>query len=280
MQLKLKSLLSILTITGTASCSCLHGTTFLRRETPEHGQVKVSNFSYVGERGPINWASLSPNNTLCRAGTTQSPINIDDTINKVSVGGTPDSVIPTVNEAAIENLGTALEVIVNGTTMYQNKSFSLKQFHYHTPSEHRIHEEYFPLEMHMVHQSDDGSVLVLAILFQLSEDGCSTDLVTASIENIENVREPGTISKTGRLDFTQITQSFATENSYTYTGSFTTPPCTEGVTFIVLETPFSIDVKTYNAIKSVTKYNSRYLQNQPNRKNLIKIEEENDGECF
>ncbi|KAK7054425.1 hypothetical protein VNI00_003623 [Paramarasmius palmivorus] len=295
MKLSFKSLLFILTITGAATCSCLHGTTLLPRQTTEHGHVKVSDFSYVGERGPINWASLSGSNTLCRSGTTQSPINIDDTINKVPVGGTPVSLIPTVNEAAIENLGTALEVIVNGTTMYQNKPFSLRQLHYHTPSEHHLHEEHFPLEMHMVHQSDsgefatriplatspksspDGSVVVLAILFQLSEDGSSTDLVTSSIENIESVREPGYISKTGRLDFTQITQSFATETSYTYTGSFTTPPCTEGVTFIVLEKPFDLDVKTYNAIKSVTKYNSRYLQNQPHHKNLIRIEEESDG---
>ncbi|KAK7032398.1 hypothetical protein VNI00_013146 [Paramarasmius palmivorus] len=271
------ALLSILAVTGTATCSCLHGTTFLRRELSEGGQVRVSNFSYDGERGPINWASLNQNNTLCRTGTTQSPINIDDTISKVDSSGAPDVDIPVVNEAAIENVGSSLNIIVNGTTTYQGNTFSLRQFHFHTPGEHRIREEYYPMEMHMVHQSDSGSLLVLAILFQLSEDGCSTDLITSSVVNIEDVREPGNVSKTGRLDFTQIIEAFTTGSLYTYTGSLTTPPCSEGVTFIVLEDPFSIDVKTYNVLKSVMKYNSRYLQNQPNHENLIQMAAEDSG---
>ncbi|ESK86943.1 carbonic anhydrase [Moniliophthora roreri MCA 2997] len=266
------TLLSVLAITGTVTCSCLHGTTLLRREVTEQGRVKVSDFSYSGERGPLNWGWLNPNNTVCRTGTTQSPIIIDNSISKLSNNSAPVVKIPTITEATFENIGSTLDAIVSGTTMYQGKPYSLRQFHYHTPSEHWLRDEYYPLEMHMVHQAADGSLLVLVTLFQLSEDGCTTELVASSIENIEHVREPGTVSKTGRLDFTEIEDAFATGGLYAYTGSLTTPPCTEGVTFIVLDQPLNIDVKTYNSIKSVIKYNSRYIQNRLNETNQIQCQ--------
>ncbi|EEB90097.1 hypothetical protein MPER_11746, partial [Moniliophthora perniciosa FA553] len=63
------TLLAILAITGTATCSCLHGTTHMRREITEQGHVKVSDFSYSGARGPIKKEWISPDNAACRTGT-------------------------------------------------------------------------------------------------------------------------------------------------------------------------------------------------------------------
>ncbi|EEB99917.1 hypothetical protein MPER_00275, partial [Moniliophthora perniciosa FA553] len=105
----------------------------------------------------------------------------------------------------------------------------------------------------------------------------TTGLVASSIENIEDVKSPGTVSKTGHLDFTEVADAFATGSLYTYTGSLTTPPCAEGVTFIVLYQPLNIDARTYNSMKSVMKYNARYLQNDLHEKNLIQLLEENAG---
>jgi carbonic anhydrase len=78
---------------------------------------------------------IQPDSTIKRA-TTQPKINI-----------------PKIEKAEFENLGTTVEVIANGSTEFANTTFNLKQFHFHSPSEHRINDEYFPLEMHMVHQS-------------------------------------------------------------------------------------------------------------------------------
>jgi carbonic anhydrase len=69
--------------------------------------------------------------------------------------------IAKIEKAEFENLGTTVEVIANGTTEFGNKTFNLKQFHFHSPSEHRINEEYFPLEMHMVHQAAGTLLLPL-----------------------------------------------------------------------------------------------------------------------
>lgn len=138
----------LLALLPLASSTCLHGTTLHPRAL---GPVQVSTFSYTGLRGPQNWASLAPENLACSTGTTQSPINIDSTIGVLSEP--PVLNIPSVESAEFENLGSTIEVIVNGTTTVAGEDVQLKQFHFHAPSEHRIEEEFFPLEMHMVHES-------------------------------------------------------------------------------------------------------------------------------
>jgi hypothetical protein len=64
-------------------------------------------------------------------------------------------------EVEFENLGTTIEVIVNGTTTVAGSEFQLVQFHMHTPSEHHINGEYHPLEVHMVHQGVGKSNSIL-----------------------------------------------------------------------------------------------------------------------
>ena len=121
-----------------------------RNELPG-GKIAVSTFGYAGLQGPLNWAGLDAANSACALSKVQSPINIDDTI--ASAKEAPVVKIDSVQSAEFENLGTTVEVIVNGTTTFGGKDFSLRQLHFHTPSEHRIADEYFPLEMHMVHEA-------------------------------------------------------------------------------------------------------------------------------
>jgi carbonic anhydrase len=174
-----------------------------------------------------------------------------------------------VEEAEFENLGTTLEVLATGTTTFAGTEFALKQFHMHTPSEHRIAEEYFPLEVHMVHEAADKSIAVIALPFQLTEDGSNFDLLTAVTENIDGCKEPGSITKTGPLDFTELTKSIQEKPLFQYTGSLTTPPCAEGLTFLVLSEPLPINVATFNKIKAVIKFNARYTQNALGQENFL-----------
>jgi len=182
--------------------------------------------------------------------------------------------IADVQEAEFENLGTTLETIVDGTTTFAGKEFKLKQFHMHTPSEHRINDEYFPLEVHMVHEAADKSIAVIAIPFQLTEDNQTTELLTSVISNIDKVTQPGSVTKTGPLKFGPLVNILQTKPLFQYTGSLTTPPCAEGLTFLVLEEPLALNVATYNKIKKVIKFNSRYVQNQLNKQNLLTIAED------
>src|SRR5262245_44870319 len=131
---------SLLAAAHNSIASCLHGTSFLPRRM-EHGRVAVSTFGYTGLRGPLNWAALSPANVPCATSNVQSPINIDHAAVAAASASRVKIVIPSVHEAEFENLGTTLEVIVGGVSVVDGRNFTLKQFHFHTPSEHRVREE-------------------------------------------------------------------------------------------------------------------------------------------
>ncbi|KAJ7166693.1 alpha carbonic anhydrase, partial [Mycena filopes] len=250
----------------SASANCIHGTSFSPRE---EGKVAISKFGYTGLQGPLNWAGLDAANAACRASNVQSPIVLDASVSKAT--SAPKVEIASVEEAEFENLGTTLEVVVKGKTTFEGKEFELQQFHLHTPSEHRINDEYFPLEMHMVHQAADESIAVIAIPFQLCEDGKTTALLTSVIENLSKVTAPGTATTTGPLDFTELIAAIQTRPLFLYAGSLTTPPCKEGLTFLVMEEPMALDVKTYNALKKVIKFNARYSQNKLGESNLLAV---------
>ncbi|KAF9634722.1 hypothetical protein BFW01_g5617 [Lasiodiplodia theobromae] len=268
----LTNIFSVALLLSSASASCLHGTSLMPRRLNKRaaGEVEVSNFGYTGLTGPLNWHNIEADNELCNTGSNQSPINIDDTVALATEAPSID--IANVEAAEFENLGTTLETIVNGTTTLGGQDFSLAQFHLHTPSEHRIGDEYFPLEMHMVHEAadDSGKIVVLAVLFQLSDDGTTgTDLLSAATAHIDDVVEPGTVTETAALDFAPLVEHLTTTPLLNYTGSLTTPPCSEDVTFFVTQQPMPLDVATYNKVKRVIKFNSRFTQNSLGQANLL-----------
>ncbi|KAI9770418.1 MAG: hypothetical protein M1840_003304 [Geoglossum simile] len=276
--IRLPSLVIAVTALGTSvSSSCLHGTDFAPRhytyKRAEGKTVEVSKFGYTGLQGPLNWAGLSADNSACREGKNQSPINLSSGIERIAPGVMKLS-IPNV-AAELENLGSTVEVVMeglNGTLTIEDKTLDLKQFHFHTPSEHRIDEEYFPLEMHMVHQTADGSdVAVVAVLFQLSEGRKSTPLVKSALAKVHEVATPGSVTETCELDFSKLLDVLSKQEMFRYVGSLTTPPCKEGITFLVTTEPLKLDTKTFNNVKKVVKFNSRYTQNDLGQENLLKI---------
>lgn len=125
-----KALAALVSVVFLVDANCVHNTHLSRRQ--EGGQVEVSKFGYSDLQGPLNWAGLDPANSLCATSKVQSPIVLDNTIQKAA--SAPAVNIADVEEAEIENLGTTLETIVTGTTSLEGKDFTLKQFHLHTPS--------------------------------------------------------------------------------------------------------------------------------------------------
>jgi carbonic anhydrase len=146
-------LIPLSAIVGTASANCAYGTSSFPREA----QVPVSKFSYDALGGPLNWYGLNETaNYACDNGTHQSPIVIDGSISVVPGSSITSFAAANYPEGAeFENLGTNVEVVVNGTLVDGNSgtNYSLAQFHFHTPAEHRINDEFYPMEMHWVFES-------------------------------------------------------------------------------------------------------------------------------
>jgi carbonic anhydrase len=181
--------------------------------------------------------------------------------------------IPPVEEVEFENLGTTIEVIANGTTTIAGNQFRLVQFHMHTPSEHHLNGEYHPLEVHMVHEgvADPTQLAVVALMFQVSE-GESASIIRSLAASVPAIATPGTkVAIPGGIDFTDVLAQIQSSNVLQYTGSLTTPPCAEGVEFLIVQDPLAISVADFNSIKSVVKFNARFIQNQLGQVNMLEV---------
>ncbi|KIH93379.1 carbonic anhydrase [Sporothrix brasiliensis 5110] len=282
---------------SAASASCLSGTKLAARAAD--GTVPISTFNYTGAGGPLNWYSLNTSaNSACSRGKFQSPIDIvTQAIGYASTASLNFSV-PAVASAKFENLGTNVEVVVNGTLVTSNLTYELAQLHFHTPSEHRIDEEYFPLEVHFVFESEASSwpnvihastgsvfalllytmltdpasdIAVVAFVFQLSQFGYSAPLFDSVFAHLDDIAKPGTFTKTGPLDFAGLEKHFNDHGVYAYSGSLTTPPCSENVAWYISTEPVPLNVQTYNAVKKVVKFNARYTQNALGLDNLLEL---------
>ncbi|CAK7218411.1 hypothetical protein SBRCBS47491_003500 [Sporothrix bragantina] len=255
---------------SAASASCLSGTRLAARAAD--GTVAISTFNYTGEGGPLNWYGLNTTtNSACSKGKNQSPIDIVTQSIEYASASSLNFSVPAVPSAKFENLGTNVEVVINGSLVTSNLTYQLAQFHFHTPSEHRINEEYFPMEAHFVYETSAGDIAVVAFVFQLSQFGYSTPLFDSVFAHLDDIATPGTFTETGPLDFTGLIKHFNTHGIYYYSGSLTTPPCSENVAWYISTEPLPLNVQTYNAVKKVVKFNARYTQNTVGRDNLLEV---------
>ncbi|KAF2856873.1 carbonic anhydrase [Plenodomus tracheiphilus IPT5] len=262
-------LFNILLLASTATATCTHGLSMFKRSEGE--TVEVGKFGYGPLNGPFNWASLEVENEACKSGANQSPINLDASVTVASEK--PIMNIPEVDEVEFENLGTTIEVLANGTTSFAGSDFQLVQFHMHTPSEHHLNGEYHPLEVHMVHQgvADPTQLAVVALMFQVSA-GESSSIIRSLSSSVSKIATPGTKTAIeGGIDFTDVLAKIESSDILQYSGSLTTPPCAEGVTFLIVQDPLDISVADFNSIKSVVKFNARYIQNQLGEVNMLEV---------
>ncbi|XP_066349718.1 alpha carbonic anhydrase 1, chloroplastic-like isoform X1 [Miscanthus floridulus] len=200
---------------------------------PNGGGAK---FGYIGSIGPAHWGSLSPNFTQCARGTHQSPIDISTAEAALNPGLQPLHRDYTVaNATLVDNVfNIALRFDDDGaagSVRIDGKVYRLKQMHWHSPSEHTINGQRFPVELHMVHASDDGNVTVVAMLYRF---GSRPDPLLWQIQDklAALYAEEGAPVPAGNVSLWSL--RLYSHTYYHYVGSFTTPPCTENVIWSVL----------------------------------------------
>ncbi len=186
------------------------------------------HWTYSGKHGPEHWGELSEAFVACREGKSQSPIDIVDPIDTDLV---PIALAYRGSTTAIVNNGHTLQINAgpDNSLDLDGQTFELLQFHLHSPSEHRIQGESFALEAHFVHKNDRGELAVVAVLFR---EGAPSDGI-ATIE----ASAPAKVGMSKALETLTASLEIMPENTahYRYSGSLTTPPCTEGVTWLVVE---------------------------------------------
>ncbi|PYI31805.1 carbonic anhydrase [Aspergillus indologenus CBS 114.80] len=264
-------LLTLLLLAMTASSSCISDTFLFPRAVSN--QTTINPFNYTELGGPFNWHRLNKTNVACSGGKHQSPIDIlTEEVDYVESGSLVFD-IPAAEEAKLSNLGSGLEVVLaRGTfTTGEDYQYQLAQFHFHTPSEHRVEQEYYPLEVHFVFKDHETNIAVVAFLFQLSSTDKPVPPFESIFHHLDKIDTPGRSTETGSLDFTYLTAHLKSHAIYRYTGSLTTPPCTEGVSWYISAKPLPLDVVSFNKIKRILKFNARYTQNAVGEENLLKL---------
>jgi len=192
------------------------------------------HWGYEGDHGPEHWGDNFP---VCAKGKKQSPLNIVGPFEK-----SKDALVVTYKEGPLKVLNNGHTIQVNvepGSTLKINKdTYNLLQFHFHRPSEEQIDGKPMAMVAHFVHKSDDGKLAVLGVLLN---EGKDNDAIKTIWDNAPKSEGPEVVVDKVRFNPQSLVP--AALSFYTYEGSLTTPPCTEGVNFYILKTPVDIGKK-------------------------------------
>lgn len=211
------------------------------------------HWGYSGENGPENWASLTPEFSAC-TGKNQTPVNLTGFI-KADLK--PLKFNYKVGGSQILNNGHTVQVVYDAgsTVVIDGVEYSLKQFHFHAPSENEIKGQSFPLEAHFVHADKDGNLAVVAVMFKEGKENPALAKLWAHMPAKEGDKIALSPADNA-LDLFPQNHAY-----YRFNGSLTTPPCSEGVRWFVMKKPVSASKAQIDAFKNVmTHPNNRPLQ--------------------
>ncbi|KAI9353891.1 alpha carbonic anhydrase [Obelidium mucronatum] len=217
----------------------------------------AGSFSYEGETGVSHWGQFS---TTCEKGEFQSPINFAG--EKFLIEGKPELTWASLTKPfEFLNNGHTLQLQLKQSTPallsheINGLDYTVQQVHFHSPSEHHIEEKYFPLEAHFVHATADGKLNVIGLFFEIGDEN---PWFEQFIDNIPTATNQTT--KVNRLNMNPIISAIEDSEFFSYTGSLTTPPCTEGVLWLVAREPLSISQDQLEKLTKVMPFNSRTTQ--------------------
>lgn len=226
---------------------------------PPHAAVRDAShaWGYMGPGSPDHWAELSPEFAKCASGHFQSPIDLRPIakadVDTLSLDYQPDTL-------RIVNNGHTIQVNHHGdsTLRIGDHPFRLLQYHFHSPSEHTEVGDAHALELHLVHQDDQGHYAVLAVFFDEgpAKDGPDPWHHLPEVPDaMEHQYEGETVDPRDLLPPSLV--------HYQYHGSLTTPPCSETVTWNVLETPVTMPADRIEQFRHLYAANARPVQPRP-----------------
>ncbi len=238
---------------------CAGGAAWAGGPGPAQDAHVEAHWAYMGIEGPEHWGMLGSAYMECESGSHQSPIDISmprhaQRQEQLTLHYQP-------SRAQILNTGHTIQVNLQpGNVLHLNgRAYRLRQFHFHEPSEHHVAGVTYSMELHLVHQDARGHVAVVAVLMTLGTQHLAlaevwerfpTQVGSVAIATVVNVKDllPNSLYH------------------YSYHGSLTTPPCTEGVQWIVLGEPIYLSSDQIQQFVSIIGHNARSTQPLHGRK--------------
>lgn len=211
------------------------------------------HWSYKGSDGPNEWGHLHPSFAMCDHGHFQSPIDLEEGQKSSTVDDIQFNYEDGV--ASIIDNGHTVLVVPQGRNSIKldGVTYRLTQLHFHTPSEHALGHTRHIMEAHLVHKNDEGELAVVGVLI---DEGAGTEILDPCFDHIpEKGESPDRV--------THFDPSWLLPKNvkhFRYYGSLTTPPCSEGVLWTVMEQPITLSKTQIAAFKQHYTSNSRPLQ--------------------
>jgi len=212
--------------------------------------AQTANWGYQGKTGPLVWGKLDPAYQACSKGHEQSPLDIRGAhLNKALA---PIEFHYIAGPVRLENDGHTIVAHVNPGSyiVAGGVRYELVEFDFHHPGEQAVKGKLSDMDVHLLHRSADGKLAVVAV--RLMEDA-GLPITAGASEKVQEM-----VSAGGLLP--------ADRGYWTYTGSLTAPPCTEGVRWFVLEQELSLSRDQLRAFAVLFRVNTRGLQEAHGRR--------------
>jgi carbonic anhydrase len=217
-------------------------------------EAHAPHWSYTAPNDPKHWAGLDPGFSACSTGHHQSPIDIKN----AQKADLPRLKLD-YNEVPLSIVDNGHTVMVNyapGSTLrVGDKVYKLVQFHFHHPSEEHIYGEKYDMVAHLVHSDTDGHLAVVAVLFK---SGRANPLLGTLWKDVPVEKE--TVASLADVSINVKDLLPTNLTYYTFSGSLTTPPCTEGVTWYVLKTSATLSPHQLASFAKLYPANNRPIQ--------------------
>ncbi|MGE5649034.1 MAG: carbonic anhydrase [Bacillota bacterium] len=222
---------------------------------------RAEHWSYDGENGPEKWGKLNPAWAACASGKRQSPIDIRDGI-QVELEPVMFDYLPS-RFSVLDNGHTVRVNVGSGSSItLTGRRYELEHFHFHRPSEEKINGRGTEMVAHLVHKDAEGRIAVVAVLI---DSGAAHGLIQTVWNNLPlEKNEP--LAPISTIDINQLLPQ--RRDYYTYMGSLTTPPCSEGVLWIVMKEPIQASPQQIAIFGRLYPMNARPVQDTSGR--LIK----------
>ncbi len=216
------------------------------------------HWEYGGGPGQRLWGELAADFTACVDGSAQSPINVANAIptplRNVDFNYQPAQLSIVNNGHTIQGSYGKRDQGDGGSMTVDGTEYRLLQFHFHWPSEHMVDGKQYLMELHLVHQNEHGGLGVVGVLLERGEYNRGLEPFWA------NLPVASGSTKDPNMFFDINTVLPADQQTFRYPGSLTTPPCSEEVKWLLLQTPVEIAPSQAEMFRSIIGYNARYVQ--------------------
>jgi carbonic anhydrase len=243
------STVTALSVPGIANAADAH------KGAPAH----AAHWTYSGQTGAEKWGGMKEEFSACSFGKEQSPINIRDTAARKAK----------LDPIKFDYKPSPLKIIDNGHTIQVNYApgssitvnggqYDLLQFHFHKPSEEKIAGKSYAMVAHLVHKNKEGKLAVVGVLIDQGKDGKDNEMLKTLWANLPKETEKENSPAKVSIDVAAFLPE--DKNYYTFKGSLTTPPCSEGVNWFVLKSPVQATKAQVDVFGKIYPMNARPIQ--------------------